>query len=158
MAMITIRLKDFQTSLFLVFRTRDALEMIKKGQVFQYSNHFKRCYKSSLTSFRKRLKSKIKQKDRHWKTSKRKWRLLYMSKRSTLPPSVYFEKWVEKVFVELPMLLYKKAIPNQMLMVWVLSICSSTHPLSNKIRMSRWWLQEAKESQFVEGVAENQLL
>ena len=156
MDMITIRQKDFQMNLYLVFKTKDALERIKKRQMFQCSNQFKRYFKSSLNSFRKRLKLKTKQKDRHWKTCKRKWRLLYMSKRSTLPPNVYFEKWVEKAYVELLMLLCKIVTQTQMLMVWVPSICSRIHPLSNKIRMSRWWLQEAKESQSVEGVVENQ--
>ena len=123
----------------------------------QYSNHFRRCYKSSSTSFRKKLKLKTKQKDRLWKTCKRKWRLLCMSKRSTLPPSVFLEKWAEKVFVELLMLLCRIVILTQMQMVWVLLTCSRTHPLSSKIRMYRWWLQEVKESQFVEDVVENQL-
>ena len=37
-----------------------------------------------------------------------------MSKRSMLRLSVYFEKWAEKVYVELLMLPYKIVTPTQM--------------------------------------------
>ena len=65
MILITVRLKDFQMSPRLVFKTQNALEKMKERSMFQYKRHFKRCYKNTLTSFRKKWKLKIKQKDRH---------------------------------------------------------------------------------------------